>query len=221
MLTLKLILACVYSWKLTVNGKDQRNKNHKMNADWYDSWNYILAWSRRNQEILRAKFIWFRCQPLKFLFRTSIPASLQLSLPHTWRHDDEEKHGQVYPARYSYVWQSICPCEPSCSVRSVCIRAMRRADISASAEEPCCHFIQTWSQPNTKIRTWRPACIRVAVAIAQTDMFLANGTNARDGQAWAGSARKIWRVSMYQYSDAHDWTFIISCVKTTDILWLK
>lgn len=62
------------------------------------------------------------------------------------------------------MYDSTCPCEPSCSVRSVCIRvyAAWRADISASAEDPCCHFIQTWSQPNTKIRTWRPASVHVS-----------------------------------------------------------
>lgn len=66
------------------------------------------------------------------------------------------------------MYDSICPCEPSCSAQRVSVS--RRGRISASAADPCCHFIQTWSQPNTKIRTWRPTCIRVV--IGQTDIFL-------------------------------------------------
>jgi len=55
---------------------------------------------------------------------------------------------RIYTAGY------IRPCAQLLR-RYTCIGtfAALRADISASAGDPCCHFIQTWSEPNTKIRT--------------------------------------------------------------------
>lgn len=55
---------------------------------------------------------WFRrSQPLNFLFRTSIVSSpLQLSLPHTWRGDDEEERRQVYPQGIHVYRRNIRPC---------------------------------------------------------------------------------------------------------------
>lgn len=52
--------------------------------------------------------------------------------------------------RYSYVWQYLSVWAQL--VRTTCPRRLEGGS-SASAADPCCHFIQTWSRPNTKIRT--------------------------------------------------------------------
>lgn len=55
---------------------------------------------------------------------------------------------------------------PAAGIETVCLARPRRevVYISASAGDPYCHFIQTWSRTNTKIRTWLQ-CIRVACSI--------------------------------------------------------
>lgn len=105
--------------------------------------------------------------------------------------------------------------------RDLCISvcAAQRANISASAGDPCCHFIQTWSQPNTKIRT----CCGVYVSSPSSSSVQADTpdtpgeTIARESGVGSIS-RKIWRVSIGKYTRAPTRTFAISLYTETLIL---